>query len=80
MNFRYSLDQIPHNSVREHISLSSDKNLEVDTLKYGLNYKLNITKGKIDFLELVTNGEEWNGKFKFFRFIDGSSSFTPQMD
>lgn len=55
-------------SFEEDIILSSNKGLEIDVLEYGLNYELNITKGKIDFLELVTNGEFWDGSFSKFRF------------
>ncbi len=58
---------VPFNEA--NIVLSSDKYLELDTLDYGLNYELNITNGQIDFLELVTNGESWNGSFKEFRFL-----------
>lgn len=53
----------------DDLALSSDKSLELDLLKYGLNYELNITKGKIDFLELVTNGESWDGRFGKFKFM-----------
>lgn len=51
------------------IALSSDKSLDLDVLKYGLNYELNITNGEIDFLELVTNGESWDGEYGKFKFI-----------
>lgn len=54
----------------DDIALSSDKTLELEGLKYGLNYELNITKGKIDFLELVTNGESWDGGFGKFQFVN----------
>lgn len=54
----------------EDIYLSSDKSLELDVLKYGLNYELNITNGKIDFLELVTNGEDWDGGYGDFKFLN----------
>lgn len=52
----------------EDIYLSSDKSLDLDGLEYGLNYELNITKGKIDFLELATNGEDWDGNYENFEF------------
>lgn len=69
VHFEYSKEGVNlemNNS--EDICLSSDKSLELDTLDYGLNYELNITKGKIDFLELVTNGEDWDGNCKNFKF------------
>lgn len=71
VNFYYVLEGeslIPFEE--DDIVLSSDKILELDVLKYGLNYELNITKGRIDFLELVTNGESWDGNFKEFKFVE----------
>ncbi len=52
----------------ENICLSSDKSLKLDNLKYDINYEINISKGKLDFLELVTNGESWDGSYKTFNF------------
>tara|TARA_B110000285_G_scaffold235604_1_gene318578 strand:+ start:4849 stop:5211 length:363 start_codon:yes stop_codon:yes gene_type:complete len=52
----------------EDTVLSSDKSLEIDVLKYELNYELNITKGKLDVLELVSNDESWNGNYNSFKF------------
>ncbi|MEO5906476.1 MAG: hypothetical protein ABIQ11_07110 [Saprospiraceae bacterium] len=70
VNFEYISGNEPITlSDIDVIALSSDKSLELDVLKYGLNYELNITKGKIDFLELVTNGESWDGGFGKFRFV-----------
>lgn len=40
----------------------------IDGLKYGLNYEINIIDGKFDFLEIVTNGETWDGEFGDFEF------------
>ncbi len=57
------------NLIKEDIFLSSKKSLKLDNLKYELNYELNITRGKIDFLEFVTNDESWNGSYKFFKWI-----------
>lgn len=53
----------------EDVCLSSGKSLELDNLEYGVNYELNITKGKLDFLELITNGESWDGNYKAFDFV-----------
>ena len=70
VNFEYiSMDSSIVKSNKDMV-LSSNKMLEIDGLKYGLNYELNIIKGKIVFLELVTNGELWDGKFRHFKFID----------
>jgi hypothetical protein len=53
----------------DSLILSSDQTLEIDTLSYGLNYELNLSKNRFDFLELVTNGENWDGKYNAFKFI-----------
>lgn len=69
VNFEY-----PHRTAdflidtSKNMILSSDKSLEIDTLKYSINYELNITDGKLDFLELVTNGESWDGNYTSFDF------------
>ncbi len=57
-------------SEKEHVALSSDKSLEIVPLKYGLNFELNITGGRIDFLELVSNGEEWDGNVSEYRLTE----------
>lgn len=54
----------------DNTCLSSNKHLELDNLEYGVNYELNITGGKVDFLELVTNGENWDGNHENFKFLD----------
>lgn len=48
--------------------LSSNKSLVIDTLNFELNYELNIDDGKVNFLELVTNGEDWNGEYNYYKF------------
>jgi hypothetical protein len=50
--------------------ISSPKGLALEGLKYNLNYELNISNGRIDFLELVTNGESWDGEVGNFRFVE----------
>jgi|TARA_B110000967_G_C18892861_1_gene568548 hypothetical protein len=57
------------NCMSKDTTLSADRSLEIDTLEFGLNYELNITKGRLDFLELVTNGEDWNGDVGKFEFV-----------
>ncbi len=56
-------------NISENICLSSEKSLELDVLEYSVNYELNITNGKIDFWELVTNGEDWDGKYEKFMLV-----------
>jgi len=69
VNFMYTKD-FKHSKQPKQadIYLTSNKSLELDNLDYGLNHELNITNGKLDFLELVTNGEYWDGSYKSFSF------------
>ncbi len=45
----------------EDTVISTSETIEIDGLKYGLGYEVDITDGKIKFIELVTYGEDWNG-------------------
>lgn len=66
--FEYFTDWKERITDKDHLVLSSDRHLEMSGLEYGLTYELNITNGKIDMLELVANGEVWNGEFQEFEF------------
>jgi len=46
----------------QNLSISTNETIEMDGLKYGLTYEVDITEGQIKFIELVTNGEDWDGK------------------
>lgn len=45
----------------EDAVISTNETIEMDGLKYGLGYEVDIINGKVKFMELVTYGEEWNG-------------------
>ena len=45
-----------------NLAISTNERIEIFGLNYGLNYEVDITNGKIKFIELVTNGENWNGE------------------
>ena len=45
----------------ENSVVSTNEIIEIDGLEYGLGYEVDITDGKIKFIELVTYGEEWDG-------------------
>lgn len=71
IHFEYLIKEIDFVKISNtHAFLSSNKRLVIDSLKNELNYELNITKGKLDFLELVTNDEPWDGNCKFFNLLD----------
>lgn len=67
INFEY-VSFSPELTLKDDI-LSSNKSLIIDTLNYELNYELNIDNGKVNFLELVTNGEDWIGNYNSYKFI-----------
>ncbi len=45
----------------ENSAISTNETIELDGLMYGLNYEVDVTDGRLKFIELVTNGEDWNG-------------------
>jgi hypothetical protein len=45
----------------DNASVSTNESIKMEGLKYGLSYEVDVTEGKIKFIELVTYGEEWNG-------------------
>lgn len=49
-------------------ALSTNDNIEIKGLEFGLGFELNITDGKIIFMEFITYGERWDGKTKNFTF------------
>ena len=59
-------NRLPKIANGESIVLSSSRHLSIDGLKYGLNYEVTISEGKFEFMELVTNGEDWDGKYSSF--------------
>jgi hypothetical protein len=50
-------------------SLNSNEIIQMDGLKDGLNYEIDITDGRINFIEIVSNGESWDGSINNFIFI-----------
>lgn len=49
---------------------SNGEIIEVENLKNGLCYVIDVTGGKIEFIELVTYGENWNGQFTDFKIVE----------
>lgn len=51
--------------------LSADQHAQLDSLANGLGFVLDVTGGRLNYLELFTFGDEhWNGKYKFFEIVD----------
>lgn len=45
----------------DNASISTNETIEMEGLKYGLGYEVDVTDSKIKFIEFVTYGEEWDG-------------------
>jgi hypothetical protein len=69
VNFSYLKGENDYQPIPANYSaLSSNAVLHIEGLKHGLAYEIAITNGWIDFLELVTYGEEWDGLIRNFWF------------
>ncbi len=51
-------------------SVSLNERIRIDGLEFGLGYEINISGKMIKFIELITFGEEWDGNYKGFNFIN----------
>lgn len=49
-------------------SISTNENIEIQGLQYGLGFEVDISDGKIKFIELITYGEEWDGNVDCYTF------------
>lgn len=69
VNFFYSqsIKSIPSLELSNG-SISTNENIEIEGLKYGLGYEVDISDGMIKFIEFITYGEEWDGDFKNYKF------------
>ncbi|MCC9044162.1 hypothetical protein LNQ81_15935 [Myroides sp. M-43] len=72
VNFVYSQEIKISNRDFYNVSLSTNENIEVESLEYGLGFELDITDGKVNFIEFITYGENWDGvinKFKITKYL-----------
>jgi hypothetical protein len=49
-------------------SISTNEIIEIEGLKHGLGYEVDISDGMIKFIEFVTYGEEWKGELINYKF------------
>lgn len=62
VNFIYSnKDEILNPIEPLNTVLGTNERIGLPGLKYGLCFVIDINNGKINFIELVTYGEEWDG-------------------
>ena len=48
---------------------SNEENIQINNLKYGLGYVIDITDGEIKYIEFITYGESWNGIFGDYKIV-----------
>jgi hypothetical protein len=69
VNFTY-VDFDTHIEKLEKLdgSISSNETILIPKLKHGLGYEVDVSNGRIKFIELVTYGESWDGDFSGYSF------------
>lgn len=63
-NYPFKID----NEIR--MSLSSSKPLKFDTFNEYFSYELDISNGKLNYIEIVTYKDGWDGSYNSFGFED----------
>jgi hypothetical protein len=48
---------------------SNQENIEISNLQHGVGYEIVITDGEIKYIEFITYGENWNGKFTEYKIV-----------
>lgn len=48
---------------------SNGENIEIKNLKHGLAYVIDVTDGEIKYIEFLTYGEKWDGKFNEYKIV-----------
>lgn len=62
VNFSYRNEPVDLKLIKPlNGAISTNDNIEIQTLEFGLGYEVNISDGKITFMEIITYGEEWDG-------------------
>lgn len=69
VNFDYSssTEELKFDDI--NALFSGEENIEIKGLKHGLGYVIDITDGKILYIEFTTYGENWNGKIGDFKIV-----------
>lgn len=71
INFLYKESRkILNKIIPENCFLSVQNNIQIKKLEYGLGYEVIIKNGKIEFIEIITYGELWDGDTTGFIVID----------
>lgn len=67
VNFGY-VEETNVSSLEDAV-LSTDELILLPTLKNGLNYEVDISAGKINYIELVSIGESWDGILENYSWL-----------
>ena len=50
-------------------SISTNDNIKLKKLQFGLGYEVDISEGMILFIEFITYGETWDGEIRDFTIV-----------
>jgi len=50
-------------------AISSNENIEIKGLQNGLGYEVDVSEGRLKFIEIITYGENWDGYVGDYKFI-----------
>lgn len=64
INFKYDKNIKIDKNI--NLSLSSEKNIKFKGFDDYFSFELDITKGKFNYLEIITYSNGWNGKYNSF--------------
>lgn len=59
-------------------AISTNERIAIPGLEYGLGYEVDITDGRLTFIEIYTYGEGWDGNLEGYRFIDEEGGSVPK--
>jgi hypothetical protein len=71
VKFEYS-DKVGiiNNIEPTNVSLGTRDPIKMTNLKYGLGFEVDISNGRVNYIEFVTYGEEWDGSISEFHFAN----------
>lgn len=70
VNFTYSDAARVKKLLPSNTFISTNDNIQIEGLKDGLGYEVDITDGMIKFIEMYTYGEDWDGNVDTFSIIE----------
>jgi hypothetical protein len=51
-------------------AISTNENIHIPSLEYGLGYEVVLTHGWLELLEIITYGESWDGVYDDYSFVE----------